>query len=82
MILGNMNILNTTPPFKKFSTMPFLRYGFQHGAPPMPGDKLLSNKQLILGNLNMLNASPPLRKVYPAILEIWLLTWSAIYARG
>ncbi len=60
-----MTLGNAPPPSKKFSTVPFLRYGFQLGAPPMPGDKLLSNKQLILGNVNMQNASPPIKKNLP-----------------
>jgi hypothetical protein len=47
----------------------------------MPGDKLLSNKQLILGKLNMQTASPPFeKKFYYAVFEMQLLTWTAPYA--
>jgi hypothetical protein len=50
----------------------------------MPGDKLLSNRQLILVNLTLGNPSTPFEKcsTYRAIFEIQLLTWSAAHAGG
>ncbi len=56
-------MLNAIAPLKIIFTAPFLRYGFQLGAPPTPGDKLLPNIRLILGNLNVLNVSPPFEKI-------------------
>ncbi len=78
---GELNMLNASPPSKIFSTVLFLRYGFQLGAPPTPGYKLLSNEQLILTNSTLGNTSPPSKTIlYHAIFEIQLLTWSALYA--
>jgi hypothetical protein len=50
---------------------------------PPPGDKLLSNKQLILGQLNVLNATAPSKKFSTAsFLRYGPLTGSTPYTGG
>ncbi len=57
--LGNFTLGNPSPPFKKNSTVPFLRYSFWLGASPMPGDRLFFKKRLIWGDMKVLNARQP-----------------------
>jgi hypothetical protein len=73
LILDNLTLGNASPQSKKFSTMPFLRFGFRLGATPIPGDKLWSPWGTHPHYLNIF---------YLAIFEIWLPTESDTYTGG